>query len=226
MTRKPRSSEEEVGRRRFPAIVQQVLGDYPTVAKKAQAASSTKAWRAKQTAQVVPLMVAVACPPLVIAVPGSLLGYVFTVRKMAHVAWGVGVQMAVGQDSAVIDPEIDLIAIMALWAGATRDQVKEAVHAVKPYAPYAWKATWQATKAVAALRDDSIGAQLLKQLGKQISQKINRKLLRKIFTARIGGVIPVAGVAFNGTVSWTLMHQFGKYAELYYADKFRIVPED
>lgn len=242
MARKSRPSEEEVIRH-LPTIVRQVLGDYQKVAKLAQEASSTKKWRARQTAKTVTLMVLAACPPLVIAVPASLLGYVYTIRKMAHVAWGVGARMAAGQDSAVIDPEIDLIAIMALWAGATLDQVKKAVRVV---GPYAWKATRKATMAVAALREDSIGgAYILKALGHQhpasdahsaasnvlsrlpssIREKINRKLFKEIFTWRLGGVIPVAGPVFNGAVSWTLMHQIGKYAEQYYADKFQITTD-
>jgi len=129
MTRKSRPSEEEVSRH-LPTIIQKILGDYQKVAKLAQEASSTKKWRARQTAKTVTLMVFAAFPPLIIAVPASLLGYVYTIRKMAHVAWGVGARMAAGQDSAVIDPEADLIAIIALWAGATLDQAKKAVRQV------------------------------------------------------------------------------------------------
>lgn len=82
MTRKSRPSEEEVSRQ-LPTIARQVLGDYQKVAKLAQEASSTKKWRARQTAKTVTLMVLAACPPLVIAVPASLLAGQLPTRRPA-----------------------------------------------------------------------------------------------------------------------------------------------
>lgn len=205
-------SADEAGRH-LPGIIRKTLGDYQVVAKLAQESSTTGKWRAKQTAKVVTVTAGAACGPLVFSVPASLAGYAFTVRKMAQVAWGVGARMAADQDSAEIDPEADLIAILALWAGATRDEVKRAVRAARPHA-------FRAGMAVMRLGTDSLGAELLKKLGRTIVKKINRKLLRTILTQKVGGFIPVAGVVMNGTAAWVLMHQMGKYAERYYADKF------
>lgn len=209
------SSHESEINKHLPGIITSLLGDYEKVAKRALESGSTGKWRAGRTAQTVGVMAGAACGPMFFSVPASLLGTAFMLRKMAHVVWGIGSRMSQGQDSVVIDPEADLIGVLSLWAGASRKQVKAAVRTARPHVV-------RGTVTLLAMSEHSIFAAIMRKLGEKISKQVVRKIFRRIFTQKIAGFIPVAGVIISSGTTWTLMHQVGKFAEQYYADKFRV----
>jgi hypothetical protein len=80
-----------------------------------------------------------------------------------------------------------------------------------------------ATRVVAQSAGGEVAAETLAMQISQVTlRQIATKLFKEVVTKRVcRGMVPVAGVVVNGTVSCALVAKFARIAEVYYAQKIR-----
>jgi hypothetical protein len=197
----------------FPKLFMGILGDADKVAKKADAFTSAVQWRWWQNIQAGGVAVGSGLIPGagVVATPASM---VFTYRKMAHTAWGIGHHL-----DAEIEPLDDMLLITGLWSGVVK---REALTVARFAVPLM-------TTAAIGLAGVAIQA---KNAGMPVTELAIRELIKKYLPELFGRkvaeegakqvtsrVIPLIGPAISGGFTLYSMSTFATKATEFYTRK-------
>lgn len=170
-----------------------VLGEFDDVHRRAKTYSSGLTWSRSQCAQAAGVMMAAAVPPPMIAVPAALAASVFTLRKMAHAAWGIG-----ALSGAAVDPLVDLLAILELWIGRPRQDVLRIADTVRHNAP-------GVTTLIA-----------LEPVLSKFSPRLLETAAARMLRYRLPSGVPVAGALLAGGLTWYGVRSYGSCARDFY----------
>lgn len=139
------------------------------------------------------------------AMAGSL---VFTYRKMAHTAWGIGHHL-----NASIDPMDDVLIVTGQWTGAIKEDALSAMSFGVPLAATALTAAGSINKEAAIIH-------LLKQNYPGFARMWGEKMAEEAAKqSAIRLAAPAGLAALSGGLTAYAMSQFGKCATAYYEEK-------
>ena len=204
----------------FPKLLLGIVGDADEIMKKADGWDSATQWRWWQNTQATAGAVVsgvVPFPYVLATTPASML---FTYRKMAHVAWGIGKDL-----NAHIEPLDDMLLITGIWAGGIKTASLTAARFATPIVSgalvsYAGVALAAAAKQVPvkeiAIR--KIIEKAFPELSKTVAIKIGQEG-GKQFTIR---VIPLGGF-ISGGMTLASMTSFSRSATVYYSKKRQVL---
>jgi hypothetical protein len=199
----------------FPKMFMGILGDAAKVAKKADAFASAVRWRWWQNIQAGGFAVGSSLIPVTgfVTTPASM---VFTYRKMAHVAWGIGYYL-----NAEIEPLDDVLLITGLWSGAVK---REALSVGRFSAPIlSTAAVGLAGVAVHAFNAKAVDELAIKELIKKYLPRFGEHLGRKLAAdgakQATSRAVPLIGPVVSGGLTLYSMSGFATKATEFYTRK-------
>jgi hypothetical protein len=181
------------------SVLPRILGEYDAVARQAKRYGSVRAWRRSQAVQAATLLGAAATPPLPVALPACVAASAFAVRKLAHVAWGVGELLG-----ARVEPMPDFAAITESWLGKPR-------RAAVRYGP----AAGAAVAFVARLDRGSVGGLAVREDLPRLLQAAADRVLE----ADPDTWVPLAATGIAAGTAFVAVRSFGAQAHEFYVDR-------
>lgn len=225
---------------RLVAAIIKVSGESADVRRAALAYSGVDAWRTSQIAQVG------AAGALACGIPGWHLVTLpadmgILLRKIARGAWGVGYLTDPARD--MVDPEVDLVVILSLWAGEMSSLNLVGIQVAAAGAGFVMAGDTYPTFAAAALghafgnaAGHAAGAVFGKGAAKIVAknvklalipvlQKVAVKLSAQAVGKMIGGFAPFLGAAVGGGINGYILDKVLDVAEDYYSSKRKALCE-
>ncbi|MFE6166215.1 hypothetical protein ACFQ7F_45835, partial [Streptomyces sp. NPDC056486] len=171
----------------FPKVFLVVTGEAAHVVKRADGFSSPTTWRWYQGTQAVAGATVASMIPGVAKLPAMAGSLVFTYRKMAHTAWGIGHHL-----NASIDPMDDVLVITGRWTGAIKKDALSAVSFGVPLAATALTAAGSIDKEAAIvhlLKENYPG--FARMWGEKIADEAAKQSMTRL-------AVPVGFAALSG----------------------------
>ncbi|MEU7723867.1 hypothetical protein AB0B78_01175 [Streptomyces sp. NPDC040724] len=192
----------------FPKVFVAITGDAELVTKSADEFSMTS-WRWYQGTQATVVAAGSSLIPGVAKIPALAGSLIFTYRKMAHTAWGIGHHLNVS-----LDPMDDVLVITGLWTGAIKKDVLGAMAFGVPLVAGALSAVGKIPKEAAIVH-------LMKtnypSFARMWGEKIAEDTAKQSLARRLAP--PLSGMALSGGLTAYGMSEFGKCATTYYESK-------
>lgn len=217
----------------LPKLILGLIGDSDEIVKKANKWDSVILWRWWQNAQATGIAVASGTVPFPYALASTPASMLFTYRKMAHVAWGIGNDLNVP-----IEPLDDMLQITSNWIGhrkrpspaGQRTDRTTAPHPAKEAAKFATgilatftgyaKVTVDAAAKGIPAEEVAIKAIIEKAfpgLSKQFAITMGREGGKQA-TVRL---VPILGGVVSGGMTLAAMTSFSRSANDFYTERRR-----
>ncbi|WP_146108166.1 hypothetical protein V5P93_000281 [Actinokineospora auranticolor] len=202
--------EETVFERVFTAVI----GDAEKVKESAESHVSQIRWRWAQGLQAVSVSMASSAVPGV-SLALTLPSLVFTYRKMAHTAWGIGYHLGVK-----LDPLDDILRITELWATKSgRDLSAAGAPLVRAGLGVGLTLSSELLVKLLTTKLEAPLLETVKHNLKGLSTLFVSKVNEEASKQGISRAIPFVAPVVSGALTARMMYNFGQCATIYYESR-------